>query len=135
MAVRIKYDARKLKKALKKLEDKVTKKIIRQALREGAKIMAKEMRARVPVVTGKLKAAIKIWTMKRRKNRIGLMTGPSNRSYEAGKYPAAAVEYGTKDQPAKPFMGPSVEAKGSEAAAAIEKKLIEGIEREAGRLK
>jgi len=135
MPVSVKFDVRKLNRKLKTLESKVEKKLTRQALRAGAKIIAKEAKLRAPVDTGELKSKIKVWALKRSRKRIGVLVGTSAKEYTGDQFYAAFVEYGTKDMPAKPFMGPAAEAKGPEAAAVVGKTLADGIEREIAKLR
>jgi len=135
VGVTVKFDVRKLNKKLKQLESKIEKKIIRQALRAGAKVIAKEAKQLAPVDTGELKSKIKVWALKRSRKKIGVLVGTSAKEYTGDQFYAAFVEYGTKDQPAKPFLGPAAEAKGPEAKAAVEKKLAEGIEKETNKLR
>jgi len=135
MGVTVKFDVRKLNRKLKTLESKIEKKITRQALRAGAKIIAKEAKLRAPVDTGELKSKIKVWALKRSRKRIGVLVGTSAKEYTGDQFYAAFVEYGTKDMPAKPFLGPAAEAKGPEAAAVVGKTLADGIEREIAKLR
>lgn len=135
MPVSVKFDVRKLNRKLKTLESKVEKKLTRQALRAGAKIIAKEAKLRAPVDTGELKSKIKVWALKRSRKRIGVLVGTSAKEYTGDQFYAAFVEYGTKDMPAKPFLGPAAEAKGPEAAAVVGKTLADGIEREIAKLR
>ena len=135
MAVSVKFDVRKLNKKLKTLESKIEKKLTRQALRAGAKIIAKEAKLRAPVDTGELKSKIKVWALRRSRKRIGVLVGTSAKEYTGDQFYAAFVEYGTKDMPAKPFLGPAAEAKGPEAAAVVGKTLADGIEREIAKLR
>jgi len=135
MPVSVKFDVRKLNKKLKQLESKIEKKIVRQALRAGARVVAKEAKQLAPVDTGELKSKIKVWALKRSRKKIGVLVGTSAKEYTGDQFYAAFIEYGTKDQPAKPFLGPAAEAKGPEAAAVVEKTLAEGIEREIAKLR
>jgi len=135
MPVSVKFDVRKLNKKLKQLESKLEKKIIRQALRAGAKVVAKEAKQLAPVDTGELKSKIKVWALKRSRKKIGVLVGTSAKEYTGDQFYAAFIEYGTKDMPAKPFLGPAAEAKGPEAATVVEKTLAEGIERETNKLR
>ena len=135
MPVSVKFDVRKLNRKLKQLESKIEKKLVRQALRAGAKVVAEEAKQLAPVDTGELKSKIKVWALKRSRKRIGVLVGTSAKEYTGDQFYAAFVEYGTKDQPAKPFLGPAAEAKGPEAAAVVEKTLAEGIEREIDKLR
>jgi len=135
MAVTVKFDVRKLNRKLKTLESKVEKKLTRQALRAGARVIAKEAKLRAPVDTGTLRSKIKVWALKRSRTRIGVLVGTSAKDYTGNQFYGAFAEYGTKDIPAKPYLGPAADAKGSEAAKVVEKTLAEGIEREINKLK
>jgi len=103
-----------LEKKLLKLEQAVQKKIVTKALRNAAKTVRNIAVANVPVDSGKLKNSIKVRSLKRRGRKvvgIEVVTGrrvdldidPSDKYY----YPAA-VEFGTKDIPAHPFLRPAL---------------------------
>lgn len=133
--VTVKFDVRKLNRKLKTLEAKVEKKITRQALRAGAKVIAKEAKARAPVDTGMLRSKIKVWALKRSRKRIGVLVGTSAKEYTGDQFYGAFVEYGTSKMAAKPWLGPAAEAKGPEAAKIVEQTIATGIDREINKLK
>lgn len=101
MAEKLSFDLSQVGKRLAALDRKLRDKAIRQALREGAKAMAAAVRARSPVETGKLKKSVKVRAGKRRRDEISVLihvTGDHDGPF------VGAVEFGTRDQPANPFV-------------------------------
>lgn len=96
---------------------------IRQALFQAAKIVEKEAEQRAPKATGRLKRAIAKGRVKNPQTRpgrpvevyrIGVARGLT-RYDPLGAYYWHMLEFGTKFQPAQPFLGPALKAKQKEA--------------------
>lgn len=132
-----------LKKAFDQLPGKVGVKASSKAVREGAKVIQKAARAKVPVDTGNLKKSIsvKILNQKRDALEVAALIGPgagyfSKRGKNAGKrvndgFYGFFVEYGTKDTKPQPFMRPAFDENRVAAQQAILDIIGEAIESEA----
>lgn len=83
------------------MEKKVRGKIIRGALRQAANIVKKKARDNAPKESGLIRKQIKIKTMKRKVNRIGI-TVQLNATAE-GEWYSQVVEWGRKK--IRPFEG------------------------------
>ena len=135
-----------LKKAFDLLPKRVAVKAASKAVREGAKIIQKAARAKVPVDTGNLRRSIsvKILNKKRDAMQVAALIGPgtgyfSKRGKNKGKrandgFYGFFVEYGTAKTAAEPFMRPAYD----ENTGAVQQKIMdvigEAIEAEAQKL-
>lgn len=92
----------KTRRKLRKLDDDMLEQI-RTAIAQGADMLQKEARYRVPVSSGLLQSSIKV-----KKNRDGLSArvGIFGRDMKKAFY-ARWVEYGTKKMTAKPYLAPA----------------------------
>jgi HK97 gp10 family phage protein len=103
---------------------------VRPAMDRALKPVLDRVNDNVPVVTGATKANIKIRAGKgrrgvvRREIRVGDKQMP-------GGFPAAFVEFGAKNAPPHPFMGPAFESEGDHVRDRAEREILAGIEREA----
>jgi HK97 gp10 family phage protein len=101
VAEKLVLDLARVGKLLADLDKKLRDKAIRQALREGAKVVAAAVKARAPVETGRLKKSVKVRAGKRKRNEISMridVTGGHDGPF------VGAIEFGTKDTPANPFV-------------------------------
>lgn len=152
---------RELERALIKLADKVQRKIIKKAIRKPARSIVKMAKTLVPRESGLLAASLgtKIKQFKRSGTIVGIM-GPRTKfkapkkvvarlggSFEKRKPAnyAHLIELGTKPHiqptfmgggmhpgsPAKPFLGPAMDAHKSKAFKMMGDELRKGIEAEA----
>jgi len=109
------FGDKKLEKQFKKLDLKLQKKTIKKALRDSAKIVKNTAKARVGVRSGKLKKSLKVRTekgLKRGQFGIVVVTGTReelNIDADDKYYYPAAVEFGTKNLPAKPYLRPAID--------------------------
>lgn len=127
-----------LDKAVEKLRKAGTGEIRKKAYGElvkGGKVICEDAKKRAPVLTGDLKESIKVKehekdlfvaveadypkTVKYRKGK------GSRKSPEGGRvYYAFAMEFGTRKDPAQPFLGPALEANEDE----VEERILDAIE-------
>ena len=97
-----------LQRKLSKLEFNVQKKIVRNAISRAILPVRNKAKSLVPVDSGRLKQSIKRKTSSRRGMATArIVTGDRAElgiPVDATGYYPAAIEYGTKNQPAKSFM-------------------------------
>lgn len=92
------------KRDLQKLDKKVRNKVIKAAQKNAMKPLAAEIKGSAPVETGSLKSSIKVKTGKRKKDTISTIVNISTDDELAY---AARSEFGTRNQPAAPFIRPA----------------------------
>jgi HK97 gp10 family phage protein len=90
-------------KDLEAMEKKISNKIIKQASKKALKPLADAIKNAAPVETGELKASIKPKAGKRKK---GFLVTEVNISTADDNIHTAYAEFGTKNEPAKPFIRP-----------------------------
>jgi len=97
---------KELESKLKNIDFKLQKKIVRSSLVKSMLPVRNKAIALAPVKTGKMKSSIKRKTRtKRGITRVSIVTGTAEELGIEGKYYyPAAIEYGTRHQPAKSFM-------------------------------
>ena len=121
-----------IEKVLRQLPLKARQRVVMNGLRAGARLIAKDAKARVPVRTGALRDSITVATVRkskrsaRRQVLIGFKKPVSRRAH--------LTEFGTKFQPAEPFMRPALDSQGPAAIVKMGKIWGRGIEREASLL-
>lgn len=115
MAVAGKMGIPELKRALEGLDKKVRNKAISRAQRAGAKILAREIKANVAVVTGAEKQSVKVRAGKRRKGKtsVDVVVGRGEVYY------VGFNEFGTRKQKANPVIRRALEARRDEMLEAI----------------
>lgn len=123
----VKLDDAELQRALKRLTLKLGKKVTMDAMKSGARVIQKEMKAQVPVRTGKLKKSIKL---KQRRTFEGVEV-----SVGSSLWYVHLVEFGVRPHKvqgrqhpgAKPgaFMRTAFDEKVDEAVDTIKTKLRE----------
>lgn len=140
---------KELDEALKQLPMKLQQRYLRKSVAVGAKLIRDAVRLKAPIDTGKLKRniifvrsrrgsapgretySIMVRTKKkkfadtklnRRLNRVG-------RDYvvEGDAYYWKFIEFGTKNQPARPFMRQAFQQSQAAAIAAVQKELEAGL--------
>lgn len=116
---------------LKKLPEEVAKKVTVNGLKAGARVIAKGMRQRVPVKTGKLKNSITVSSAAKATKGKGLVVvgfkKPTSRR-------AHLTEFGTERSRAEPFIRPTLDEDGAAAIKQIGEAMGRGVEREARKL-
>jgi HK97 gp10 family phage protein len=132
MAIKFKLTgARALEKALKELEPRASKRAGDNALRAGARVIVKDAKARVPVLTGELRDNIAA-RMERKKSggersiNIGVLRPVSRRFH--------LTEFGTAFTPAQPFLRPALENNTGEVLGEIQDKMARAIRVEAEKM-
>lgn len=91
---------------------KLEKKIIRKAMRPPAKLVLADLKKAAPVLTGKLKASLKIRSAKRsrkNKNKIILLVATAQKDFTGIAYHASFLEYGTRKMKPKRWMRDTTE--------------------------
>lgn len=115
-------------KTFNKLPDRLQKKALRPALRAGTKIIQKAAKALAPTKSGKHKKFMKIKSLKRSRDTIGMLLQTGTREQlgiprdEFGYYPMV-LEYGSKNQKKQPSMKPALERNRSKATNEIGREL------------
>jgi HK97 gp10 family phage protein len=96
-----------LLKDLESLENKVRNKVIKQAQKESLKPLAEAIKQAAPFLTGELQQSVKIKTGPRKKGYIVTVVSISTKDENVH---TAYQEFGTRQEPAKPFIRPTVKA-------------------------
>jgi HK97 gp10 family phage protein len=125
---------RELDQKLRKLPLIVQTKVLNTALAAGSRLIVKEAKARVPVVTGRV---LKNITHGKKKNPKGATREVGvniRRTDKQAPFYWHFVEFGTVKHPARPFLRPAFESKKREAVDLIKKKIAQRIEIEAKKL-
>jgi HK97 gp10 family phage protein len=133
---------RELGFAMRELSSDIAGKVARQATAAGASVARKNIKARAPVDTGNLRAAV---VMKRerqtnlteeyvvavRKGKRRDVAAAKKGEGKLGKdaYYAHMVEFGTVKTPAQPFIRPGFEESAQPAVEAIAKRLKQRIDK------
>lgn len=127
----------RVSRAFNKLDHKARKKHLRPALRAGAKVIKNAAQSLAPKDSGALKRTIKVRSLKRSRKNFGVFirTGTASElgikeTKGRGYYPFS-VEYGTDEQPARPYMRPALKNNDERARKAIAERLWKGIREEA----
>lgn len=123
-----------LMKALSELDKKASKKVIRSAMRSAAKPILAQAKANAPVKTGLAKKSLKIRALPRSRNRIGVAVQTKDGDFKGEAFYVSFYEYGSKHQPAQPFMRNSFDTKKGEAAKIAGNMIVQGIEQQAALL-
>lgn len=137
--------ARELDELLKQLPDRVAKQVLAGALMSGGQVIRAEIQRRAPVrhdagakkigkgakgrLPGFLRASIARRRIRRGSAALTIGVGPLRSAFYA-----MFQEFGTRHQPARPFMRPAFDAKAGEALQKIGEALGRGIDRAAARL-
>jgi HK97 gp10 family phage protein len=120
--------AAEARKALAGLPRKVQNKVLRQAVRQALKPVLAAAKANVPRDTGELAQSLVIRVVKgRRRGEIALQVVTEPSRFEGAPH-AAAVEFGTSDTLAQPFMAETFVQTGEIALSIAERRILEGLE-------
>lgn len=129
------FGDKQLQKKFKGLEKKIQKKILSKALRNAAKVVQASAKSKVPVDTGNLKRNIIVRKEKLKASKgIGIVVTIGSRAKlgidanDKSFYPAA-VELGTKNKSAQPYLRPAIQENRSRLIQQIGRELGKGIER------
>ena len=137
MAVDIRvFGDKDLQKQLKKLPDRLQNRILKQAIKKGAKITLQRTKTIVPKETGRLSESLKVKPIKRSRVKIGyqVLTGTREElGIPAGKkgYYPMAIETGTKNRPAKPYMRPALDQTENQVLGVIKGAIKSKLDKEA----
>lgn len=116
---------------------KVQRKLLRQGMRKAGKLVRDEARRLVPVDTGALKKSLKVRAAIRKRGSFGarIMTGERAElgidPGASGYYPAV-VEFGSKTQPAQPYLRAAADAKRDEVFSIMRGAVRDGIREAVG---
>ena len=106
------------------LDIKAAKKSLRKALKAGGDVFQQEIIARAPERTGQLRAEIASSTSVNPNEGTGTVSvGPLQHAFY-GEF----AEFGTRHQPAHPFMRPAIDSKAGEAIDAFANTLRDAID-------
>jgi HK97 gp10 family phage protein len=123
-AFRIDFDTSALDAALDNLSERV-KEQVRPAAQAGAQVLYDEVRFRVPVSSGKLRAAI-YQAFSQDNSKDG--TATYHISWNARRAPHGhLIEFGTVKMAARPFLRPAYDAASAKALEAAKARLVEGM--------
>lgn len=124
--------AQELRQVLRQLPDRVQKRVLAAAVRKGANVVRDAVIARAPVGTEldrhrkHLYQQINVRAIRgNNPQRVALAVSTG------AAYWGNFAEFGTRHQPARPFMRPAFEASAGQALAAIGVAIGKGVEREA----
>lgn len=127
-------ELKKLFKNLQQLTPKMQKGILNLATKAGAKTIEDSAKQNAPKNTGRLAKAIHTRKKSaRKKKRDG--DNPKDAVYEVGvkldgtAWYATMIEFGTKKQPAQPYMRPTFENTGDSALNGMKSYLKRRVER------
>lgn len=118
-----------LRRELKALGPRLAKKVLRSATRKGAGVIRREIRARVPVRTGRGRKAIRARVSR------GVLLSSGRAAYDIGFAPRAFYlkfqEKGTRHHAARPFLRPGFAAAQAQAQKTVGEELAKGLAAEA----
>ena len=108
-----------IQKKFESLTPKLQKKLLRSAMTKGARLIAREAKANVPVHTGALRASIRVAGLKGGK-AAGLAALGGGKAAPVGKSVKATMPYARIiEKKFKPFLAPAKEAKEAEVRKLI----------------
>lgn len=136
----------RLQKNMEKLGTSAAMKVVRPAVRGGIKTIVADVKARAPVLTGRLKRSIIARRAKVRARNRGSVTDLI--LFNTTKYPELitfgvggeryfypyAVEYGHGTVPPKPYLRPAFETKKRPVTQRVQREIVDGIEGAARRM-
>lgn len=104
--VRFKVDGlQELDRKLREFEPKLARKTLRNAMKKAAEPMLHTARATAPIDTGLLVSSLKVKARtSAKKGIVGVRVATSDKDYTGKAFYASFYEYGTRHQPARPFM-------------------------------
>lgn len=127
-----------LERDLAALPNTLQKAALAPALKAGGKVILREIKALTPVLTGRLKAGIKLVSGGRSRSRVRWIIATPTRKFlgipkGAKHYYPAAVEYGHGNVPAHSFLRRGYDNTENQAFAVIRRELDLSILRVANR--
>ena len=109
------------RKQLADLDKRTRNQIFSRAARNACKMLAADVKTRIPVETGALKKSVKVRAGKRKRDTIRMLVIITGGPDEVGV--PAHVEYGTANMPARPFLRPAVAAKRDDMISLVESEV------------
>jgi len=124
--------APELQAQFKLLPLKVQKKLLRQGMRKSGKLVRDEARRLVPVDSGALKKSLKVRAAPGKRGSFGIRIMTGERSElgidpDASGYYPASVEFGSRTQPAQPYLRAAADAKREEVFSIMRAAVRDGI--------
>jgi HK97 gp10 family phage protein len=115
---------------LQQFEMKLQKRAMRLATKEAAQVVLHQARALAPIDSGNLAAGLKVRAKvkgRRGSKEVGssVVTTAVNGTIGKKSYYAAAVEFGTENMEAQPFLRPAASKSRSRAEAIFKRRIIE----------
>lgn len=129
MSTRVIFKLDGYEDAVKKIgaaNPKLEKKIIRKAMRPPAKLALADLKKAAPVLTGKLKASLKIRSAKRsrkNKNKIILLVATATKEFSGQAFYSSFLEYGTRKMKPKRWMQAVTDSQKNKYATALAESL------------
>ena len=120
--------ARELYEALSEMEPRLAKKVLRTALRNAARPILAAAKANAPYQTGATRSQLKLRAMKRKKGRVGVIVQTGEGAYKGDVFYASFAEWGTRHQPAKPFMRPAFDTNAVTSIGIASAEIRVGVE-------
>ena len=133
-------ELKKLLASMRKFPQNIQKNVVNGSTRSAAKVVADEMKTRVPYMYGTLESAIQVKNQKSKKNesiyaagikRIVLQNGNKLKNTKQIAY---YLEYSTEKMAAQPFIRPSLYAVGNQPLEAAKKYFFTRLPKEKARL-
>lgn len=133
---------REIEALLKQLPERLAKSVVQGALRTGGTVIAKRAKANLDAVgavdTGLLRKSIGVRAGKG-SAQVGILSGSATLTRKGRKKAEKAVptkyakftEFGSRKQPARPFLRPALDEGAIEAIRKIGEVMGRGVEREA----
>ena len=116
-----------IQKKFEALTPKLQKKLLRSAMTKGARLIAREAKANVPVRTGALRASIRVAGLKGGK-AAGLNARAGGKSAPVGKSVKATMPYARIiEKKFKPFLAPAKAAKEAEVRKLISEDVAQQL--------
>lgn len=113
-----------LTERLRKLPAELSDRAVKTAARKAANLVRDEMELRAPMDTGALAMNLKTRVRQTGPEQIVAEVGPSKNEFY-GMF----IEFGTRNIPARPFMGPALDATAQEAVNLFTDELRKAIGR------
>ena len=105
MEIKIDFDIKQIEKSLNKFPDRVEKAVV-NVMNEAAEEILQKAKSRVPVKSGNLKNSLKKSKVNKKDMSVRIFADYPDKQNK-NEYYAFAVEHGTKEMPAQPYLKPA----------------------------
>ncbi len=134
-------ELKKLLTSMRKFPQNIQKNVVNGSTRAAAKVVATEMKSRVPYEYGTLESAIRVKKMRAKPNESVYSAGikkivvdNGNGGLKNTKQYAYYLEYGTKNMPPQSFIRPSLYGVGNRPLAEAQRYFFSRLPREKKKL-